>query len=99
MVKPFRRILAKEEGKPSGKVVFVFYQEGYNEYFVLGSFVKTLDQILFFPGMRFSQIIYTIDGRDLEHNELHNIDQFSLEKHSLTNWHITTLQKKTKSIR
>src|SRR6266516_243248 len=72
LVKPFRRILAKEDGKPCGKVVFAFYQEGDYEYFVLGSFVKTLGgQILFFPGMTFSRIIHTIDGRDLEHDELH----------------------------
>lgn len=91
LVKPFINIL--KEGKPPDEISFVFHQENENDYFVLGSFVKTLgNRILFFPGLKFSRIVHTPTGRDLTNQELHNIDHFTLEK-NLNQWHITLVQK------
>lgn len=70
LVKPFRTIL--KEGKPPEEILFVFHEENENNYFVLGSFVKTMgNKILFFPGLRFSRIIHTPTGKDLKNEELH----------------------------
>jgi hypothetical protein len=97
LVKPFRNIL--NEGKPAEKIVFVFYQENDNRYFVLGSFVNTIaNRILFFPGLTFSRIIHTPDGKDLTNEELHTIDHFTLQKENLTKWHVTSLEKRTQGI-
>jgi hypothetical protein len=64
LVKPFRNIL--KGGKPPDGISFVFHQENENDYFVLGSFVKTIgNKILFFPGLKFSRILHTPAGREL----------------------------------
>jgi hypothetical protein len=89
LVKPFRKLL--EEGKPIGKTAFLFYRED-NSYFVLGSFAFT-NRTIFFPGLNFSRIIHTPDGRDLTPNHTaNNITHFTLESNFI-DWHIKPVQK------
>lgn len=98
LVKPFRNIL--KEGKPAEEILFVFHEENQKDYFVLGSFVKTIgNKILFFPGLKFSRIIHTPTGKDLKNEELHNIDHFTLENKNLSRWHVTLVQKSIQGIR
>lgn len=89
LVKPFRKLL--EEGKPIGKTAFLFYLEN-NSYFVLGSFAFT-NRTIFFPGLTFSRIVHTPDGRDLSLDEkANNIAHFTLESNFI-DWHIKPVQK------
>jgi hypothetical protein len=98
VVKPFRNIL--NSGRPHEKIVFSFYQENNNGYFVLGSFVNTSgNRILFFPSSTLSRIIHTPDDRELTNQELHNIEHFTIESDNLTSWHITTVQKRTGGVK
>jgi hypothetical protein len=91
LVKPFRNIL--KDGRPPDEISFVFHQESENDYFVLGSFVKTIgNRILFFPGLRFSKIVHTPTGIDLTNQESHNIDHFTLDE-NMNRWHVTLVQK------
>jgi hypothetical protein len=83
LVKPFRRLI--EEGKPIGKTAFVFYREG-NLYYVLGSFAFT-ERIIFFPGLSFSRVVHTPDGRGLANDEIDNVEHMTLEK-NLIDWHV-----------
>lgn len=91
LVKPFTKLM--EGGYPIGEVAFVFYRED-NSYFVLGSFAFA-HRIVFFPGLKFSRIIHTPDGRDLTNREIHNIKHFSLER-DFSHWHIKAVQNKIK---
>ena len=76
-------------GYPIEEVAFVFYREN-NSYFVLGSFAFA-HRIIFFPGLKFSRIIHTPDGRDLTNREVHNIKHFTLDP-DFSRWHVKSLK-------
>jgi len=96
LVRPFRRAIA--DGKSVGKTTFVFHHNS-NGYFVLGSFAHTdkISRTIFFPGLNFSRIKHTPDGKDLAASEIHNMDHLTLEK-NLTDWHVTLDEKRTQGI-
>lgn len=87
LVKPFKKIM---DGSPINSVAFVFYKEK-NQHYVFGSF-SNHRKIIFFPGLTFSRVIRSPDGRDIPDSELHNIDHFTLEE-NLRKWHITLKQR------
>ncbi len=94
LVKPFNNIL--KEGKPNGKIAFVFYMQD-EKYYVLGSFVNTGRRILFFPSSRTIRVTHTPYGEDLN-SKCHNIDHITLEN-NLTEWHVTLIEKAISEIR
>ena len=87
LVKPFKKIM---DGSPINSVAFVFYKEK-NQHYVFGSF-SNHRKIIFFPGLTFSRVIRSPDGRDIPHSEIHNIDHFTLEE-NLRKWHVTLKQR------
>ncbi|MGA7975928.1 MAG: hypothetical protein WB975_01715 [Nitrososphaeraceae archaeon] len=91
LVKPFSKLM--DGGYPIEEVVFVFYREN-NSYFVLGSFAFT-HRIIFFPGLKFSRIIHTPDGRDLTNREVHNIKHFTLDP-DFSRWHVKAVEDRIK---
>ena len=80
-------------GYPIEEVAFVFYREN-NSYFVLGSFAFA-HRIIFFPGLKFSRIIHTPDGRDLTNREVHNIKHFTLDP-DFSRWHVKAVEDRIK---
>ena len=93
LVRPFQKIL--EEGKPTGKITFVFYQED-NNYYVLGSLVHTGRRILFFPGFVDRRVVLSPDGiNPLQQGVVLTTDHYTLEQ-NLRTWHITLLEKASK---
>jgi len=89
LLRPFKYILF--DGKPIGKITFVFYEDE-EKYYVVGTLCKSEKKLIFFPGGDKRELI-------LNKNNLHlgdaHIDHFTLDENFNT-WHITLKEKKTK---
>ena len=95
LVRPFKKIL--KDGKPIGKIHFVFYKEG-QEYYVLGSLAYSNQRLIFFPGHIDRRMTWAKDRPILSEGLLHHFDHLTLES-SLRTYHLTLIEKATQGIK
>lgn len=89
LVRPFTKLI--EDGKPAGKINFLFFQEK-NEYYILGSFANTGRRIVFFPGIIARKITTSPPDSDLLTKHAVHLDHLTLEE-NWRNWHIKLLSQ------
>lgn len=92
LLHPFKSLFTT--GKPPGKTVFVMYEED-NHYYVLGSLVKTKQNLIFFPGGEDLELLHH-EGKPMS-TSMH-IDHFTLDK-SFRTWHVTFTEKANQNTR
>jgi hypothetical protein len=85
LVRPFRKLM--EEGKPIGKINFVFFTHDEQNY-IIGSFVNTKKRLLFFPGLIPNKVTESPSDKKIADGESLHIDHISLDV-DWEKWHFT----------
>jgi len=100
LFRPFRQIV--EDGKPIGKLTYVFFDNQRGQHFVLGSLVRTPgSRLLFFPGVKGRRVNWhSRDNRitPVVTNPSETLDHITLES-DLGTWHVTILSEGKKETR
>lgn len=89
LVKPFKKLL--EDGKPIGKISFLFYEDA-RKYYTIGSIVNTTKRLIFFPGLTSTKVIESPPDKHKIQNIALHIDHLTLEE-NWKDWHFTFTEK------